>query len=247
MRKMKMKALPALALLAVVALAAAVLAGCAGGPNAGKVKSTQVIEVLGHKNQALGGDKMPDWVVAYRDEGGNTGVMALPKFKDSYAFVGQATASTQVMATEWASSFDARQQVSTAMVSGVATTLQATRNAQENRQGNSNAELSSLDNTGKVDDDIKNALSAISMSQVSGLRQEGDYWLLTRTHNTNGSTTDQYVALVLYVIDRKKFDSQVSDMLEEVKKNAPNMIGLITAAQATISQNGVEYGAPGSN
>jgi hypothetical protein len=43
MNKMKMKAVLAMA------LAAAVVAGCASGPKAGKVKATQQVEVLSHK------------------------------------------------------------------------------------------------------------------------------------------------------------------------------------------------------
>jgi hypothetical protein len=243
MKMTRRNAVLTMALIAA-ALATVELTGCVGGPKSGSIKATQTIEILGHKNQALGSDQMPAWVVAYRDEGGISGVTALPKFKDFYAFVGESTASTQVMATEWAGSFEARQQVSTKMVSGVATTLQAVRNGMDKRQGSSDSEASNQGNVGSVDNDIKNALSAVSLSQVVGLQKEGDYWLLTRTHNTNGTTTDEYRALVLYIIDKESLKDQVNAMLEEVKKNVPNMINLLTAGQATISQKGIDYGAP---
>jgi hypothetical protein len=243
MRKMKMKAVLALA------LAAAVLAGCSSGPKTSKaetVKSTQTIETLSHKGAALGGDKMPDWVTTWRDTGSMRAVMTLPQYKGFYVFIGESTNTTQTMATEWANSFDARQQVSNFMNSAVATTLQATRVAQESRQGSSNSEKSSQSNVGAVDDDIRNALSAVSISQVSGLQKDGDYWILTRTHNKDGSTTDQYTALVLYIINEKSLNDQAASMLEELKKQNKSLADLITAAQATISQNGLEWGAPGS-
>jgi hypothetical protein len=173
-------------------------------------------------------------------------VMGLSQYKGFYVFIGESTATTQAMATEWANSFDARQQVSNYMNSAVATTLQATRTGKESVQGSSNSDVSSQSNAGKVDDDIKNALSAVSISQVSGLQKDGDYWILNRIHHSDGSTSDEYRALVLYLINEKSLNDQAASMLNEIKKNNPSLVGLVTAAQASISQNGVEWGAPGS-
>jgi opacity protein-like surface antigen len=240
MEKMKMKAVLALA------LTAAVLAGCASAPKEVKaetVKATQQIEVLSHKNLAMGGDTMPPWVVTWREENSMRSVMALPQYKGFYVFIGESTASTQTMATEWANSFDARQQVSTYMNSAVSTTLQATRRASQIGAGSSNAEESSQAAAGAVDDDIRNALSAVSISQVSGLQKDGDYWLLTRTHNSDGSTSDEYRAFVLYLIDEKSLNNQALAMLKDIEKNNSALVGLVTAAQARISDSGVEWGA----
>jgi hypothetical protein len=241
MKRMRKTVVFAAAIAAMV-----IFVGCTSAPTAKAeaVKATQQIEVLSHKNLAMGGDTMPPWVVMWRNENSMRSVMAMPQYKGFYVFIGESTASTQIMATEWANSFEARQQVSTYMNSAVSTTLQATRRGSQTGQGSSNAEESSQTATGSVDDDIKNALSAVSISQVSGLQKDGDYWLLTRTHNSDGSTSDEYRAFVLYIINEKSLNNQAVSMLEDIKKNNTALVNLATAAQEQISKNGLEWGAP---
>jgi hypothetical protein len=150
------------------------------------------------------------------------------------------------MATAWADSFDARQQIANYLNTAVATTLQATRVGEESRQGGTDAEAAGQRTSGSVDDDIKNALSAISIAQYTGAQKEADYWVLTRTHNSDGTTIDEYRALVLYLIDKSKLDTQAESMMGDIMKNNPALVNLATAAQAQISQNGLEWGAPES-
>jgi outer membrane murein-binding lipoprotein Lpp/Holliday junction resolvase RusA-like endonuclease len=237
MRKMKMKALPALALLAV-ALTAVVLAGCGSSPakkdtpsNRISLDSEDKIVTLEHKGTALGKEDLPQWLSSYLDSG-VPGVEKLPDYKDKYCIVademgtGNNTKVLQQLLT-WVNNFNAQQQIGAQINTRVASVFKANENKVPDNEESRRK--------------FSNAINTLISASYSGARKEGDWWVKQRVESKGQETEIRYTVYVLYSIPKKTLEDQIVTQVGKIKKENPGLDAAFDAVTATILERGLVW------
>ncbi len=195
----------------IVTLVAAAVAvtSCASSSKEKKPEPKKAIvkfDVIEHKASSIGGD-VPEWVSIYVSDG-NTGVEAMPRYKDKYVFVGEDTGTNLNALRMWAQGFNVAQDLARL----VSTRVQAKF---------AGAMAGSPDE--EVGRYFENVVKNVADATITGARKETDFWVFKRYYKTDGKAVDRevYDYYVLNTIDKEMLKKQLDMVINGTKPEKP--------------------------
>jgi hypothetical protein len=219
-----------LLVLFTVCVAAGVLAGCAskGDGTSARIKLGSEVQTVTveHKGTGLGIDELPQWVSEYMNTGA-AGVEALTVYKGKYAIIAEEYGPALQQLLTWVNNFNAQQQIGATINTRVASVFKA----------NESKLPESEDSVRKYD----NAINTLVSASYTGARKESDWWIKQRISEKGKAAETRYRALVLYTMDKKILDEQISQQLAQMKDGNPDLTDAFDAITAQILEKGLEW------
>ena len=195
--------------LVIALLVIVVFAGCKSSakPAPGiKLESTAKVETIEHKGTAFGIKEIPQWLSEFIQRNGTRAVENLSEFSGKYVIIGQASASGKQQAETWAKNFDAQQQIGATIRTRVASVFKAHENLLPNEE----------ESKRKYD----NAINTLVQATYTGAQQISDWWIHQRVTPERGAKPEErFDSYVLYTIDKKFLDQQISNEVIKIKNN----------------------------
>lgn len=184
-------------------IAAFFIFSCAGFN--GKIR----YEILDHKGAAIGESAVPKWLTTYL-EGGELQVEKLPDYNGYYCFIGVEEGPNKQLVTRWAQSVSGPTLIAT----------QVSTRLEQMTSGEVGADSASFQQS------LKQVSTTAITATFSGARKVNDWWIWRRAYdpkNRKEVISEDYSAYVLYIIEKKQFNSQVAAELQNSIDNRKTM------------------------
>ena len=193
-----------------------------------KLESTAKVETVEHKGTALGIDTVPQWLSEFIQRNGTRAVEDLPDFKGKYVIIGQANGSGLQQVETWAKNFDAQQQIGATIRTRVASVFKAHENLLPDEE----------DSKRKYD----NAINTLVQATYTGAQQISDWWIHQKVTEKGKDPETRYTSYVLYTIDKKILDQQISNEVKRIKDDDnPEMAAAFDAIAIQLLEVGLNW------
>ncbi|WP_028972539.1 hypothetical protein [Spirochaeta cellobiosiphila] len=173
-------------------------------------------EIIDHKNYAWGKD-VPEWVLMDISE-----LEKLDKYEDVYLFKLESPRGKSLEGLKmWTEDFQAASDV----VKMIDTRVRAKF---------SGAAVGDLDD---IEAYMEKVVTSLSEASISGLKKEGDYWVLRRYFTPEGDVDeDAYTYVYLYSIQKDLLDEQIQDAMDGVEAEPETKVRAKDLVQEALNE-----------